>query len=193
MAIPAKVACILREDAFVDGSAVQQGLSESAYGRGQINNGEGVAGLARPYTDAQKSAILEAVKAGKKWPEIHAAATEAGYKGGLQYLIKFAHKGGAVRRRRKSSVAAATAPIHKPGRPKGSKNAVRRGPGRPKAIPVAGNGAGLADIEAIVERTVEQRVRATVARAVRALEGATSGASWLDLLERQHLDQTARP
>jgi hypothetical protein len=37
---------------------------------------------------------------------------------------------------------------------------------------VAGNGTGLAGIEAIVERMVEQRVRATVTRAVRVLEGA---------------------
>ena len=133
-----------------------------------------------PYTDKQKAAILEAVrsgrKAGKKWPEIHAAATVAGYKGGLEYLKQFAHKGGAVRRRRKSSVvAAAAAPVaatakQKRGRPKGSKNAVKPGPGRPSAV--AGNGAGLAGIEAIVARMVEQRVRAAVARAVKALEMA---------------------
>jgi hypothetical protein len=127
-----------------------------------------------PYTAAQKAAILEAVKtgrkAGKKWPEILAAATEAGYKGGLQYLMKFAHMGGAVRRRRRGKPAAAAK--GKPGRPKGSKKAVKRGPGRPRAITVAVNGAGLAGIEAIVERMVEQRVRAAVARAVKALEGA---------------------
>src|SRR5476651_1624910 len=87
-----------------------------------------------PYTDKQKSAILEAVKsgrkAGKKWPEIHAAATEAGYKGGLQYLMKFAHKGGAVRRRRRGKApAAATSAKRKPGRPKVSTNAIKRGPG----------------------------------------------------------------
>jgi hypothetical protein len=35
-----------------------------------------------PYTDRQKAAIFDAVKAGrkagKKWPEIHEAAAEAG-------------------------------------------------------------------------------------------------------------------
>ena len=129
-----------------------------------------------PYTDKQKSAILEAVKAGrksgKKWPEIHAAATEAGFKGGLQYLMKMARKSGAVRgrRRRGKPAAAATTAKRKPGRPMGSKNAVKRGPGRPRAVAVAGNGAGLAGIEAIVERMVEQRVGAKIGAAVRALE-----------------------
>ena len=129
-----------------------------------------------PYTAKQKAAILEAVKsgrkAGKKWPEILAAATEAGYKGGLQYLMKMARKEGAVRGRRRWHATPAATAKPKPGRPKGSKNAVRRGPGRPKAAAVDGNGAGLAGIEAIVERMVEQRVRATVARAVKALEAA---------------------
>jgi hypothetical protein len=126
-----------------------------------------------PYTAKQKTAILEAVKTGrkseKKWPEILAAVTEAGYKGGLQYLMKLARKEGAVRRRRRAAPAAKAAK-RKLGRPKGSRNAVRRGPGRPRAAAVSGNGAGLADIEAMVERMVEQRVRATVARAVKALE-----------------------
>ena len=132
-----------------------------------------------PYTDKQKSAILDAVKsgrkAGKKWPEILETAKSEGFKGSLQYLMKFAHKGGAVRRRRKSSVAVAkpaTMAKRKPGRPKGSTSAVRRGSGRPKVAAVVGNGAGLAGIEAIVKWMVEQRVRATVARAVRVLEVA---------------------
>ena len=47
-----------------------------------------------------------------------------------------------------------------------------KSPFRPRAAAVTGNGAGLAGIEAIVEQMVEQRVRATVARAVKALEGA---------------------
>jgi len=129
-----------------------------------------------PYTDKQKAAIIEAVKSsrksGKKWSEILAAATGAGYKGGLQYLMKLARGSGAVRRRRKGNAVATAAPAvaaKRPGRPKGSKNAVKRGPGRPRAVAVAGNGAGLAGFEAIVE----QRVRATVARAVKALEAAT--------------------
>ena len=55
-----------------------------------------------PYTDKQKAAILEAVKsarkAGKKWPEILEAAKAEGFKGGLEYLKQFAHKGAAVSR-----------------------------------------------------------------------------------------------
>ena len=132
-----------------------------------------------PYSAKQKSAILEAVKsgrkAGKKWSEIFETAKAEGFKGGLQYLVKMSRSAGAVRRRRKSSVAtapAATAAKRGPGRPKASKNAVKRGPGRPRAAAVAGNGSGLAGIEAIVKRMVEQRVRATVERAVRALEAA---------------------
>jgi hypothetical protein len=41
-----------------------------------------------PYTDKQKAAILESVKtgrkAGKKWPEIHDAATGEGFKSSVQ-------------------------------------------------------------------------------------------------------------
>jgi len=132
-----------------------------------------------PYTDAQKSAIIEAVKSGrkdgKKWPEILRAATESGFKGGLQYLKQFARAAGAVRRRRSAKpgkVAPAVAAKKKPGRPKGSKNASKRGPSRTKAAAIGVNGAGLSGIEAIVERMVEERVGAAVARAVKALEAA---------------------
>jgi hypothetical protein len=116
-----------------------------------------------PYTDKQKAAIIEVVKAtrkaGKKWPEILEAAKADGFKGGLQYLMKFAHKAGAVRRRKRRHAAPAAT--------------TKRGPGRPKGRPkTAGNGAGLAGIESIVERMVEQRVRATVGRAVASLEAA---------------------
>ena len=130
-----------------------------------------------PYTDAQKAAILDAVKtgrkAGKKWPEIHAAATEAGYKGGLQYLMKMASNAGAVRRKRKGAKTAKTVAAFKVkgkrGRPKGSKNATQRGPGRPKA---AAAGVGLSDIDKIVAQMVEQRVGTAVAKAIEALEKA---------------------
>ena len=134
-----------------------------------------------PYTEAQKAAILDAVKsgrkAGKKWPEIHAAATEAGYKGGLQYLMKLASNAGAVRGRRGRKVgtavkvATAAAAKGKRGRPKGSKN-VKRAPGRPKAVAAAGNGVGLGAIDKIVAQMVEQRVGVAVTKAVEALEAA---------------------
>lgn len=127
-----------------------------------------------PYTDAQKSAILEAVNSARKtgsWLDALKAAQDAGFKGGLQYLMKFA--GGSKRHGRKPSKAEApVAAKKKLGRPKGSKNAVKRGPGMPKTPVVAGNGAGLAGIEAIVERMVEQRVGAKIGAAVRALERA---------------------
>lgn len=132
-----------------------------------------------PYTDAQKSAILEAVKsgrkAGKKWPEILEAAKAMGFKSGLPYLMQFARAARAIRRRRSATpdkAAPEVAAAKKPGRPKGSKNAVKRSPGRPRPVTVSGNGAGLAGIEAIVERMVEERVGAAVAKAVTALEAA---------------------
>ena len=137
-----------------------------------------------PYTDKQKAAILEAVKsgrkAGKKWPEIHEAATEAGFKGGLEYLKQFARAAGAVRRRRRGAPKAVTAK-RKPGRPKGNKNAVKRGPGRPRAAAVAGNDAGLAGIEAIVHSMVKERVRAMVGRACTT---PTAGSRWTRLRVR---------
>ena len=130
-----------------------------------------------PYSEKQKSAILEAVKAGrksgKKWPEILEAAKAEGFKGGLPYLVKFSRASGAVRGRRRkpdtSSLPVATK--RKLGRPKGSKNAVKRGPGRSKGR-VSTNGAGLAGIEAIVKRVVAQRLAVAVDRAVKALETA---------------------
>ena len=134
--------------------------------------------MPRPSPE-MKSAILRAAIAargtGKKWSEAHQAAKEAGYGGSLQGIVKMIRGGNRKPKRgRKPSAPTAPAPAakRKLGRPKGSKNAVKRGPGRPRATAVAGNGAGLAGIEAIVERMVEQRVRATVARAVKALEAA---------------------
>ncbi len=132
-----------------------------------------------PYTDEQKSAIIEAVKTARKtgsWPDALKAAKDAGYKGQLQYLMKFA--GG--KKQQKSSKAVkpaapgkAEAPVaakKKAGRPKGSKNAVKKGPGRPKGAATAMNVAGLDGIEAIVSRMVEQQVGAKIGAAVKALE-----------------------
>jgi hypothetical protein len=147
------------------------------------------------YSPEMKSAILRAAiaarGAGKKWSEAHEAAKEAGYGGSLQGIVKMIRGGNRkAKRGRKPSasaepVVAPAAPKRKPGRPKaskiakrkpgrpkGSKNAVRRGPGRPKAVAVVANGAGLAGIEAIVKRMVEQRVMATVGRAIASLEAA---------------------
>ncbi len=124
------------------------------------------------YTDAQKSAILEAVKAARKtgsWPDALKAAQEAGYKGQLQYLMKFA--GGKKQRGQKA--VKATAPVaskKKAGRPKGSKNAVKKGSGRPTGAVAAINGVGLDGIEAIVSRMVEERVGAKIGAAVKTLE-----------------------
>jgi len=126
-----------------------------------------------PYTGAQKAKILEAVKTGrktgKKWTEILEATKAEGYKGGLQYLMKMARKGGAVRGRRKAKAAPAKG--KKIGRPKGSKNAVKRGPGRPKAS-VSAKGAGLGAIDNIVSKMVEARVAAAISKAIASLEHA---------------------
>ena len=131
------------------------------------------------YTPETKSAILRAAiaarGAGKKWLEAHQAAREAGYAGSLQGIVKMIRGSNRkAKRGRKPSVAAkqAAPEKRKPGRPKGSKNAVKRWPGRPRAAVVAVNGAGLAGIEAIVKRMVEQRVRTAVSRSVKALETA---------------------
>ena len=127
-----------------------------------------------PYTDAQKAAILDAVKTARKtgtWPDALKAAEGAGFKGGLQYLMKFV-SGGAKRRGRKAAAKTVSAKGKKLGRPKGSKNAVKRGPGRPKASGAAG--AGLGAIDSIVEKMVEQRVAAAMDRAVKALETAAA-------------------
>jgi hypothetical protein len=72
-----------------------------------------------PYTDAQKASILEAVKTSRKdgsWADALKAAKEAGFKGGVQYLMKFA-SGGKKPGKPKGGKARG-----KLGRPKGSKN-----------------------------------------------------------------------
>jgi len=106
-----------------------------------------------PYTEGQKTAILDAVKAARKtgtWPDALKAAKEAGFKGKLPYLMKFA--GGGTRKGKRRM-----------GRPKGSKT--------PPAAAIR-NGSGLGAIDQIVERMVEQRVGVAVSRAVASLERA---------------------
>ena len=117
-----------------------------------------------PYDDKQKAAILAAVasgrKSGKKWPEVLKAAEAEGYKGGLAYLMKLSRAPGAIKgRRRRGRV----------GRPKGSRNAVKRGPGWPKGA-ASTSGVGLSQIDAIVAGMVEQRVRSAIGQAIKALD-----------------------
>src|SRR5476649_1352340 len=126
-----------------------------------------------PYTEEQKTAILEAVKTSRKtgkWPDALKAAEEAGYKGGLQYLMKLA-KGKKKSSKAKKATTAAAKAGKKRGRPKGSTNAGKKGPGRPKGTGAA-KGAGLTDIDRIVAQMVEQRVGVVVAKAVAALDAA---------------------
>ena len=130
-----------------------------------------------PYTPEQKTAILDAVKAARKigkWPDALKAAEEAGYKGGLQYLMQMASASGAVKPRKKAKAAkkAALSPVKKRGRPKGSKNAAKRAPGRTKGSTGAKMGAGLQDIDKIVAQMVEQRVGVAISKAVAALDAA---------------------
>ena len=130
-----------------------------------------------PYTPEQKTAILEAVKAARKtgtWPDALKAAEGAGYKGGMQYLMKFADSS----KRGATKTPKAAGPKKGPGRPKGSTNAAKRGLvrpkgklGRPKGT-TAGKGAGLSDIDRIVAQMVEQRLGVALAKAVSALEDA---------------------
>jgi len=134
------------------------------------------------YNPEMKSAILRAAivarAARKKWADALQDAKEVGYEGSVQSLVKMIRAGNNKKRPRRTVVASApegpagpfAAPRRKSGRPKGSKNAVKRAPER--VISVAVNDADLAGIEAIVERMVEQRVGAAVAKAVKALGAA---------------------
>lgn len=129
-----------------------------------------------PYTEEQKVNILEAVKSGgkaeKTWPEILIAATEVGYRGGLHYLMKMASNAGAVRRKRKSGKVAKPVVVAKGkrGRPRESKNSVKRG----ARIPNVAAGTGLGEIDKIVATMVEQRVAKAISRAVASVEQATN-------------------
>ena len=120
-----------------------------------------------PYSESQKATILEAVKSARKtgtWGDALKAAHASGFKGGLPYLQKFAG-GGKRRGKLKASKTGG-----KLGRPKGSKNVVKRG--MPARGAVAG--AGLGQIDAVVRRMVEERVSISIGRAVKALEVAAA-------------------
>jgi len=128
-----------------------------------------------PYSDAQKAGIHEAVKTARKtgtWTDAHKAAKDKGFKGSLPYLMKFI--GGGKKRKGKAAPKAAPTKAKKLGRPKGSKNSIKRGPGRPKKISVPMNKEGLVQIDSIVERMVKKQVGATLSRAVQLLEAVTA-------------------
>ena len=105
-----------------------------------------------PYSDDQKAAIIKAAKQAQRkgsWQDGLKAAKEAGYKGGLPYLMKLA--GGGKRR----------------GRPKASsKSKIAR-----VAAPSV-NGNSMADIEKIVAAEVSRRLNAAKGAAIAALTSA---------------------
>lgn len=129
------------------------------------------------YTEAQKSAIIQAAVSGKakgKWSDALEAAKAEGFKGGLAYLMKMVRGEGKPKK----------AKAAKRGRPKGSKNkAARRGPGRPPKS--ASNGAvrrgpgrppkntrPLSEIDRIVQREVASRLKRAQAAAVAVFDRA---------------------
>ena len=130
-----------------------------------------------PYTPEQKAAILVAVKDARKegqWSDALKAAEEAGFKGGLGYLMKLASSNGTPKPPKSTNAANTPEAVSgkKPrGRPKGSTNVAKRGAGRPKATS-AGNGAGLNEIDRIVAQMVEQRLAVALEKAVTSLENA---------------------
>ncbi len=114
-----------------------------------------------PYSDEQKAKIIDVVKAAKKkgsWMEALSIAKDAGYKGGLGYLMKLA---GPQKRRGR-------------GRPKGSGRKLGRPAGRPAARKSARHGkrGNLANIDRIVQREVQARLRRAQAAAIAAFEHA---------------------
>jgi len=124
-----------------------------------------------PYTDATKTAILEAVKTARKtgtWTDALKAAKDKGYKGSLQYLMKFV---GGGKKKGKAKAAAKAAPAKKIGRPKGSLNAKL---GRSKKVALPTTKEGLVAIDGIVEKMVAKQVGATLSRAVQLLEHVTA-------------------
>lgn len=121
------------------------------------------------YEPATRDAILKAAKDArandKTWTEAHAAATEAGYKGGVQGIIKLMRAneegGGGGKAKRK------------PGRPKGSRNKMMNQKSTAMATPrMAKSGGGSNDILSMVENIVKSRVNAALDYAISALQSA---------------------
>jgi hypothetical protein len=107
------------------------------------------------YDEKTRTAIVGAVgaarKEGKKWAEAHAVAKGAGFRGGVPALQIFVRKSGGVkiRRRRRTKMAPATATVQ-----------------QAPAVPPQN------DIEAAIERIVQERVRIAIQRAVDVLKSA---------------------
>jgi len=105
-----------------------------------------------PYSDEQKSAIIKSAKKAQRkgnWQDGLKAAKDAGYKGGLGYLMKLV--GGGKRR----------------GRPKGSNKAKVA-----SAVAPSVNGSSMAQIEKIVADEVSRRLNAAKGAAIAALTSA---------------------
>lgn len=127
------------------------------------------------YSDGMKAKIIEAVvaarKAKKSWTEAHAAATEAGYKGGLNGVVKLVRSesirtgkpmGIKFHKRKRGGMGAAPSAAAAPA-------PVKRGPGRPRKT-MAPAGSVTGSIEAMVAQLVAARVRAVLDEAIAALK-----------------------
>lgn len=107
------------------------------------------------YDAKTKAKILAAAK-GKSIAEAHIAAVGAGYRGTAASLYQMLRNSGMIGKKKR-------------GRPKGSKNATRRGPGRPPKATTQLHG-GLGDIESIVSREVQDRINAAARAAIAELQ-----------------------
>lgn len=149
-------------------------------------------GRVSKYSADEKAAFSDGIKngraAGASWAEVHEAAIAQGFKDGLPYLKTFAPSSAIKNRKpagrpkgKKANEIAApetgTAPavaaeLKQRGRPKGSKNKKKtvayKSGGRGKIGP----GDGLAGVNAIVARMIDERVAAAMVKAVAALETA---------------------
>jgi hypothetical protein len=111
------------------------------------------------YDPAVKDAFIKAASdarlSKKTWGETHKAASEAGYQGSMQGIVKLLR----AQSQRKGKIA------RKPGRPAGSKNA-RRVPTGSAALPVSSDLAGL------INNLVTSRINEALDRAIGILQNA---------------------
>jgi hypothetical protein len=104
------------------------------------------------YSDEQKTKIIQAARAALKtgkWSDALKAAQDEGFKGGLAYLTTLVGRKGKTRGA---------------GRPKSSTGK----PGRPSVT------LGLAGIDQVVQRMVEQKTGTVLRNALAALKQATA-------------------
>ena len=117
------------------------------------------------YSDKQKETFAEiamiARQAGRSWEQTLDAVKKAGFKSSLQYLKQIVE--GPSETQVKRDLTKLTR--KRRGRPKGSKN-------KPKVVGRSFNGgAGIEQIDAIVQQEIQRRVTAAIKRVVKVIEG----------------------